>query len=139
MNTLHQINRTTDIPLIAEVIEAANGEATKIRRQDGTIIPVEAHAAMTPTIKKGDRVVFTLSSANAIILDRLRRPGESPVKTFSEHDDHLLLESEKHILLKSPNATIALSADGNLSLNAENILTLAEALCIIRGKGIEIN
>lgn len=142
---MHAINPSITPNLtcnVAEVVDASDGAALTLKLNNGNVLSVYGHASMTPYLSEGDRVIFTLveqSPGTAMILDRLRRPGEAPAKSFVEQPDHLVLETDKHILLKNSKALLALTDDGNLSLEAENILTLAKLLYSIKGQNVEIN
>jgi len=143
MQAVAQPQYESETPQVASVIAAENGEAIQVRRDDGLVLFVNAHASMTPYIEEGDRVICLLvgghSSNSAMVIDRIRRRGESPVKAFSDNDGQLTLETDQAVLLKTASSTLALTNDGKIVLSAHDIMALAKELNCIQGESVEIN
>jgi hypothetical protein len=126
---------------VATVEQAEAGEATYVFVTDlQHTLPVIAHGSEVPLLQNDDQVLVLLIPQGAIVMQRLRKPGERPQQGFSIQPDGRLQLHHKHgITLKTDKAKIEIRADGRLYVDGKEIYAIADGMHRLQGATIELN
>ena len=126
---------------VAIVERSQAGEATQIFViGPQRTFPVFAHSSEVALLQDGDQVLVLLGEQGAIVMQRLRKPGERPQQGFSVQSDGCLqLHNHNGITLKTDKAKIEIRSDGRLYVDGKEIYAIADGLHRLQGATIELN
>lgn len=139
MNAMHM--RHSQQVCVATVEQSQDGEATQVLIIGlQRTVPVYAHGSEVTHLQDGDQVLVLLATQGAIVMQRLRKPGERPQRGFSiQPDGRLQLHNNKGITLKTDKAKIEIRADGRLYVDGKEIYAIADGMHRLQGATIELN
>lgn len=101
--------------------------------------PVVGHLASACAVVPGDHVLVHVSDGQAVIMDRLRRPGESPAACLRDDNGAIALPAGRSITLQVGRSRLELCADGEVWLDGCRIRQAASHDFSIRGASVKIN
>ncbi len=131
-------NQMQDQTVIATVVDTENGEALHVQIA-GEQRSVVGHFGEVPILKTGDRVAVMQIAEGAIVMSRLRRPGEAPCPLVLDQDGRLEIEAAGGICLKSGESRIEITADGRIWVDGKEIYSICEGRMRLQGSTIELN
>lgn len=124
----------------ARVLEAHDGHAVTVRFDDGTVLPVVAHASHLPALAEDDPVMVFPQADGVIVAFALRRAGERPQQGFAVNPDgSLSVENDRAVTIRTARAVIRVEADGRVAVEGRDVRTAADGVNRIQGATIEIN
>jgi len=126
---------------MARVVQADDGHAVSVRfEDDGSVMPVAAHAGHLPALAAEDPVMVFPVEEGAIVAFALRRAGERPQQGFAvNRDGSLSVENDRAVTIRTAAAIVRLDADGRVQVDGREILSAADGRNRIQGTTIELN
>jgi len=125
---------------LAEVTAVEAGEALRLQLEAAGAVRVAGHAAGVEALQAGDRVVAMMVEGGAVVVQRMRRPGERPrAGVRVEEDGSLYLNAPRGFRVESAHATLELRADGRVFIDGKEIYCVARGVNRLQGATIELN
>jgi hypothetical protein len=124
---------------LAQVAEAADGEALKLVDAEHNPIPFRGHNSHVPWLDVGDEVSLLDTPDGAMITGRSRRTGEHPPAAFSFQADALELTSDRPLRLRAGESCITLLPDGRIRIEGKVLDQVAQETVRLLGPVVEVN
>jgi hypothetical protein len=124
---------------LAQVVEAADGEALKLADAEHNPIPFRGHHSHVPWLDVGDEVTLLDTPEGPMITGRRRRTGEHPPATLSFQADAIELTSDRPLRLRAGESCITLLPDGRIRIEGKVLDQVAQETVRLLGPVVEVN
>ncbi len=122
------------------VVEAAEkGQARTLTLADGETVAAFAHLSEVPLLKAGDRVLVQLLAEGAVVVGKVRAPGEAPQPLVQNREGRIEIEAAGGICLQAGDARIELTPDGRIWVDGSEVCNVASGRMRLQGATIELN